>query len=168
MRLEFPYSKRRLLPSFLAALAMCFGILGLLVLVAGVGFWSLLAFLMLILAVALLLGSPLVSAHLLLPQAFHIRYGLVFRSIIPLDKIGYVHASEETPLRTGVYFSPAGRTIYITTEPRNLVAIGLKERRRFPGALWKSADRIVLSVMKPERLVSVLSRMLGKDLLPPV
>jgi len=162
MRMEFEYNRMRLWSSLFLGLALSFsaflllfGLLNVEVLWS-VGVWGLFTLFALV-----SLGSPLVTSHILTADSFQIRYGFVLRANIPVGSIASVEETQSRPLMEGVSFSVMGGALYVTTEPRNLVAIHLKKKRRFAAALWKSADTIVLSVSEPGRLVSELSKLLG-------
>ncbi|MBI5000636.1 MAG: hypothetical protein HZB92_03790 [Euryarchaeota archaeon] len=162
MRMEFGYNRSRLWGSLFLGLAMSFGAFLLLFGLMSVDiYWSLGVWGLFSLFALVSLASPLMTSHALTGDALHIRYGVVLRTTIPVSNIASVEPTERRPLMEGVSFSVMGGAIYVTTEPRNLVAIRLKEGQRFPAALWKSADTIILSVSEPDRLVYELRKLLA-------
>ena len=162
MRQEFAYNRSRLVGSLFLGLAAAFVVF---LLLFGVMMIALLPSLcvlgLFLLFVIVSLGSPLWTAHVLTGDVLHIRYGLVLWTKVKAGDIASVEETGSRPLMEGVTFSVRGRVLYVTTEPRNLVAIRLREKRRFPAALWKSADTIVLSLSEPRRFVTELEKLLS-------
>jgi hypothetical protein len=162
MRLEFGYNRLRLWRSLFLGLALSFGAFLLLFGLMSINiYWSIGVWGLFTLFALVSLASPLMTSHVLTEDAFYVRYGYVLRATIKLDNISSIELTERRPLMEGVSFSVLGGALYVTTEPHNLVAIHLKERRRFAAALWKSADTIILNVSEPARLVAELGNLLA-------
>lgn len=98
--------------------------------------------------------SPLLTTHTLTPDNLILRQGLYFRSTIPLGEIDSVEEIEEYA-KVGVKFALTHKKLYVTASRYGLVQIRIKEPKRFPLALGKEADTIVIDVENRLRFVEL-------------
>jgi hypothetical protein len=100
--------------------------------------------------------TPLLTYHEILDDQLFLRIGWIFRASIPLSKIERVERIERGPIRTGVFFRLSRPELFITSRRYNLIGIKLREKQRFPWALWKKADKIIFDVVDTNTLVNLL------------
>jgi len=100
--------------------------------------------------------TPLLTYHEILDDQLFLRIGWIFRASIPLSKIERVERIERGPIRTGVFFRLSRPELFITSRRYNLIGIKLREKQRFPWALWKKADKIIFDVVDTNTLINLL------------
>lgn len=103
--------------------------------------------------------SPLLTCHTLTTDNLIIRQGWYFRSTIPTKDIESVEEVEEYG-KVGVKFSLTRRKLYVTASRYGLVRIRLKEPKRFPLALGKIADEIIIDVEKRPKFIELANHLI--------
>ena len=94
-----------------------------------------------------------------------LRHGLFFKGRVPLDNIKSISMRERGPLRTGVFFSLRGSTVFVTTRRYDLIEIELKRGQRFFWTMGKRADRILFDAIEPKEMMDQI--FYGRSL-PPI
>jgi len=99
--------------------------------------------------------SPLLTAHRLTMARLILRQGWYFRAAFPLREIESASKFEgHVPL--GLRASVARGRLYVTGSQVGLVAVKVRNPRRFWAVLGASADEIVFDVDAPDALLEVL------------
>lgn len=98
--------------------------------------------------------SPLLTSHTLSWDNLVLRQGWYFHATIPIREIDSVEEVEEYA-KVGIKFALTGGKLYVTASRYGLVQIQLKEPRRFPFALGKRADRIIIDVERRSKFVDM-------------
>lgn len=113
--------------------------------------------------------SPLLTEHWIVRTRVILRQGWYFRAMILFSEIETVSAGDDVgPLRAPLGISrPLGQAVLFVTGGRtNLVALRLREPRRFWQAFGLSAREIVFDVTDRARFLAALEE--RRRLLPPV
>jgi len=105
--------------------------------------------------------SPFLVSHELNERYLVLRQGWYFRAEIPVEDIKRIHAVEDGPVRTGVFFDILGTALYVTTQRHNLLLLDLREKRRFGWALGKKADRVYFDTLDKNLLLKKLGAKLA-------
>jgi len=154
---RFYYSKKSYMLDLLIMLFAEVLILLLIPVLIGVNLVVLSMILFLEVTILFLFGiTPLLTYHEILDDQLFLRIGWIFRASIPLSKIERVERIERGPIRTGVFFRLSRPELFITSRRYNLIGIKLREKQRFPWALWKKADKIIFDVVDTNTLVNLL------------
>ena len=154
---RFYYSKKSYMLDLLIMLFAEVLILLLIPVLIGVNLVVLSMILFLEVTILFLFGiTPLLTYHEILDDQLFLRIGWIFRASIPLSKIERVERIERGPIRTGVFFRLSRPELFITSRRYNLIGIKLREKQRFPWALWKKADKIIFDVIDTNTLVNLL------------
>ncbi|MFQ5884050.1 MAG: PH domain-containing protein [Thermoplasmata archaeon] len=98
--------------------------------------------------------SPFLTSHTLTPDHLILRQGWYFKTTIPTKDIDSVEKTEEYS-KVGVKFALTRKRLYVTASRYGLVQIVLKEPKRFPLALGKKADEIVIDVERSSRFIEL-------------
>jgi len=154
---RFYYSKKSYMLDLLIMLFAEVLILLLIPVLIGVNLVVLSMILFLEVTILFLFGiTPLLTYHEILDDQLFLRIGWIFRASIPLSKIERVERIERGPIRTGVFFRLSRPELFITSRRYNLIGIKLREKQRFPWALWKKADKIIFDVVDTNTLINLL------------
>lgn len=102
-------------------------------------------------------ASPILTSHTMTRGLLTLRQGWIFRAFVPLKTIVSAAPFDgDVPL--GLHASVARRRLYVTGSKVGLVAIRLREPRRFWAVLGASADEIVFDVDSRETFLDALAR----------
>jgi hypothetical protein len=154
MSQRFPYPK--MLPSltFAFALMLAGAALGLTVMAFNLeALWTLGLTVILFFAVAVVYASPLLTEHSIDGAILRLRFGIIFRADVPLEGIVEARVLEPHERVKG---------LDLVTERSRRVLIQFRERRRFPHALYRSANAIVVSVNDPVGFAAALGGGMGR------
>lgn len=105
--------------------------------------------------------SPFLTSHTLTSEKLILRQGWYFIATIPIEDIESVETTEE-PSKVGVKFSLTYRKVYVTGAKFGLIKIKLKDLKRFPMALGKRADEVIIDVEDRERFIELVNGFLGR------
>jgi len=110
-----------------------------------------------LLAIVALFGTPFITPHELRRDHLWVRLGVALRAGIPYDDIASVERTEQTPLGLGVRWYPD--VVFAITWPSNLVAIHLRRPRRFRllGLVpLPSVPTLVINADRPDELARAI------------
>ncbi|UCD92086.1 MAG: hypothetical protein JSV43_07615 [Methanobacteriota archaeon] len=98
--------------------------------------------------------SPFLTSHTITPDHLILRQGWYFKVTIPIENIDEIEESDEFP-KVGVKFALRQSKLYVTASRYGLVRIALKDAKRFPLALGKKAEEIVVDVEQASRFIEL-------------
>ena len=159
---HFSYPHRQFIIKTVALLAMLLCTLVLLNVISSVDWeWSLL-FTVLFAAGILLVGiSPMLTRHEITLEGIRLRQGLLFSATFLFPEIMEVRR-ENDPLWTMVVplLGKKGR-IVLAGSNQGLVVITLKKKQRFGSLLFRSGDKIIIDLVKPDEFVRLANERLS-------
>lgn len=110
--------------------------------------------------------SPMLTSHTLTRSRIILRQGWYFRCVIPFSDAEAIRPYDGDP-RFGLRLSPTRGLLYVVGGRDNLVAVRLKQPRRFAQVLFMTAREIVFDVDDREAfLAAVVERKAAGPPLP--
>ncbi len=110
--------------------------------------------------------SPLLTHHTLMRSRLILRQGWYFRAVLPFAEAETIGPFDAEP-KWGLRLSLLRRTLYVVGSGTGLVAVRLREPRRFAQVLFLRADEIVFDVGDREAfLAAVQERRAALESLP--
>ncbi len=151
---RFPYGRQQFAINLLLLLILLVLLPLMLLSVGEVDAVIMVGFSLLVLALLAIFGiSPMLTAHEIDGDRLILRQGLQFKAVIPMRNIRDMRRVDAGPRRTGTWARTFGSTLYVTTRRYDLIQVRLKERQRFPWAMWKEADVVVFDTIDNLHLI---------------